>query len=157
MTTSANTAQFVNSPPRGVIPRLEIPLASGAAIKQGNGVYHVDGTYTCSGDADAGVFLGLAEKDVDQAAGDVNCPIELEQPIPVIWLKNGTSSDALVIATHFQKLVYWKDDHTLTGLKGSKVYPAGIFWGFDPADSTRVALEVRRYRNNAVGTEYGMP
>jgi hypothetical protein len=155
MTTSANTAVYVNNPPTGVLTRLDMPLASTAAIKKGNAVYHVDGTFTCSGNADGGVFLGVAEKDVDEAEGDVNCPIDLRTTIPIQYWTNGTSSDAITDATHFQKLVYWKDDHTLTGLKSSRTFPAGVCWGLDPRDSTRVMLEARRFHNNALAQEYG--
>jgi hypothetical protein len=73
----------------------------------------------------------------------------------VWYFTNGSSSAAITNATHFQKLVYWGNDHVLTGLKGSKTWTAGICWGLDPKDSTRVMIEPKAIHNNALGQEYG--
>ena len=153
MTIAANTSHFVKIGQFEVLDMIHPTLASGVAIKKGNMVFDVAGTATVSGVADAGCCLGRCEKDVDQSAGDVVVPVDLLKRIPCIWLANGTSGNAVVLATHFQKLVYFYNDHTATGLKGSyKV--AGICWDVS-ADGTFVLVELLRQHNNALGQEYG--
>jgi hypothetical protein len=161
---TANTKQFQAIPHNGTSGVVHVPLASSAVIKKGNYVYQVAGTYTCSGDAGVGYALGECMKDVDETAGDVVCPIKLDPAVKVIWLDNGVGADAVALSTHFQKIVYWKNDHTVTGVAAAGAYPgsvAGILWDVDTARG-EVAVEPRKLHLDYAGTgpsasTYGIP
>lgn len=161
---AANTTQYGANPQYGARECIEVPLAANAVIKAGNKVYQVAGTYTCSGDAAVGFCLGTAVRDVDQTGTDVNCPINLEKPIVLEWVDNGVGADAVALTTHFQCLVYWKNDHTVTGVAAAGAYPgsiAGILWDVDTGRGL-VGIERRRLHLDYAGTgpsasTYGVP
>jgi len=161
---AANMVQYGANPRSGRRGTIEVPLASAAAIKTGNKVYQVAGTYTCSGDAAVGYCLGTCVADVDQAAGDVYCSIDLGRMIDLEWVDNGAGADAVALSTHFQCVVYWKNDHTVTGVAAAGAYPgslAGILWDEDTARGL-VAIERRTLHLDYAGTgpsasTYGVP
>lgn len=161
---AANTVQFGANPQYGRRGTIEVPLASSAAIKAGNKVFQVAGTYTCSGSSAVGFCLGTCVHDVDQSAGDVNCVIDLGHMVDLEWVDNGAGADAVALSTHFQAIVYWKNDHTVTGVAVAADYPgnvAGILWDVDSGRGL-VAIERRRLHLDYAGTgpsatTYGVP
>jgi hypothetical protein len=162
---AANTSQYGANPQTGRWHRIEVPLASNAVIKAGNKVYQTAGAYTCTGDAGAGkICLGTCLRDVDQTGTDVNCPIDLGRGVDIEWVDNGAGADAVAMSTHFQCIVYWKNDHTVTGVAAAGGYPgavAGILWGVDSGRGL-VAIERRSLHLDYAGsgpsaTTYGVP
>jgi hypothetical protein len=161
---AANTSQYSALPSKGRRGTIEVPLAASAVIKAGNKVYQVAGTHTCSGNAAVGFCLGTCVRDCDQTAGDINCTIDLGKMIDLEWVDNGAGADAVALSTHFQMIVYWKNDHTVTGVKAASAYPgnvAGILWDEDTARGT-VAIERRTLHLDYAGTgpsasTYGIP
>ena len=162
---AANTTQYGPNPRDGRFTTIEVPLASSAVIKAGNKVFKTINAYTCSGDASVGkVCLGTAIRDVDQTAGDANCPIDTGMTIQIEWVDNGAGADAITMANHFQKVCYWKNDHTVTGVAAAGAYPGGIAGIVWDVDSTRglVAIERRSLHLDYAGTgpsasTYGVP
>lgn len=123
---AANTVTRVKAR-RKPISNITVPLKSGVALKQGNVAGSVPGTHTCAemGNVASMIPLGFVVESKSQPAGDPAVEIELFEKGQLEYLDNGTNTNEIVLATHFMKLAFWLNDHTLTILSGDG---AGTFY-----------------------------
>jgi hypothetical protein len=146
---AANTS--TRAPFHKVVSKWRMPLVASASVKQGNMVGAKLGTYTAEGltvttGPTSHAPLGMALADASQANGD-SVEVNLGRRVRIDYLDNDTV-DACVLATHFQKVVFWKNDHTVSAVdQGLGV--AGILWDVDSVNG--VGVELKAFHYSAAG------
>lgn len=110
---AANTTTRVRVTKR--FTSLNIPLAASVTVKRGNYVGAVPGSHTCAEVNNAAGMTGLGTVTADVSTAGDPVPIELDQPIQVVYCDaDSVQAGSPALATDFLKPIYWKDDHTFS-------------------------------------------